>query len=84
MLHFTWNVDPRQPWAGISPLGSASYGAKLAANTEAKLVEETGAPSALLLPVPTDGGDTSLDSLRTDIQNAKGAAVVLEGTAAGV
>ena len=83
VVHFMWNVDPLQPWAGISPLGSASYGAKLAANVEAKLAEEAGAPSALLLPVPTDGGDTSLDSLRADIRNAKGGAVVLEGTAAG-
>ena len=83
VVHFMWNCDPLQPWAGISPLGSASYGAKLAANTEAKLAEETGAPSALLLPVPTDGGDASLDALRADIRNAKGGAVVLEGTAAG-
>ena len=83
VVHFMWNVDPLQPWAATSPLGSASYGAKLAANTEAKLAEETGAPSALLLPVPTDGGDTSLDSLRNDIRNARGKAVVVEGTAAG-
>ena len=83
VLHATWNVDPLQPWAGISPLGSASYGAKLAANVESKLAEETGAPSALLIPVPTDGGDDSLSSLRADIRNAKGSAVVVEGTASG-
>ena len=56
---------------------------ELAANTEAKLAEETGAPSALLLPYPTDGGDTSLDLLRTDIRNAKGKALLVEGTASG-
>ena len=72
VAHFTWNVDPLQPWAGISPLGSASYGAKLAANTEAKLAEETGAPTALILPIPTDGGAAALDLLRADIRNARG------------
>ena len=83
VLHFMWNVDPLQPWAGISPLGPASYGAKLAANVESKLAEETGAPSALLLPIPSDGGDENLDSLRDDIRDAKGKAVIVEGTSSG-
>ena len=83
VLHATWNVDPVQPWVGIGPMAAAAYGAKLAGNVEAKLVEETGAPSALLIPVPTDGGDDSLDSLRADIRAAKGSAVVVEGTASG-
>ena len=71
VAHFTWNVDPLQPWLGVGPLGSASYGAKLAANTEAKLAEETGAPTALLLPIPTDGGSPALDLLRADIQGKR-------------
>ena len=83
VAHFTWNVDPLQPWAGISPLGSASYGAKLVANVERKLGEETGAPTALILPIPTDGGAASLDLLRADIRNAKGGAVLLEATSTG-
>ncbi len=83
VLHFTWNCDPLQPWAGISPLGAASYGATLVANVEAKLGEESGAPSALFLPVPKDGGDGSLDALRADIRNARGGAVLLEGTVSG-
>ena len=83
VAHFTWNVDPRQPWAGISPMASAAYGAKLASNVEDKLGEETGAPSALILPFPMDGGDAALDLLRGDIKAAKGGAIVLEGTASG-
>ena len=83
VLHATWNVDPLQPWIGVGPMASAAYGAKLASNVEAKLAEETGAPSALLVPVPADGGDESLASLRADIRNAKGSAVLVESTVAG-
>ena len=83
VVHFMWSCDPLQPWAGISPLGAASYGATLAANTEATLVQETGAPSALLIPVPGDGGDDALALLRSDIRNAKGGAMLVEGTASG-
>ena len=83
VCHFTWATDPREPWRGIAPMAAAALAAKVAANTETRLGEEAGAPSALILPIPTDGGATTLDSLRTDIGDAKGGAILLESTAAG-
>lgn len=80
VLHFTWETDPREPWAGISPLGSARLTATLAANVESKLGQEAGGPVAMLLPVPNDQG---LGTLATDIAAAKGGAVLAEATSTG-
>ena len=54
---------------------------------EQRLGEESAAPSALLLPIPADGGDGGegdpLANLKTDIAKAKGRPVVLKTTAGG-
>ena len=83
VLHLMWAVDPARPWEGVSPLGAASLLGKLASGTETKLGEDLATPTAHLLPTPTDGGATSLDSLRSDIGNARGKAVLAQGTASG-
>ena len=71
-------TEPRQPWAGVSPLGAASLGATAVSNVEVKIGEEAGGPSALLLPVPTDGSE--LTQLGEDI---KGGAVLAEAPTTG-
>lgn len=81
VIHFRWNTEPNQPWAGISPLGATSLGATAAANVETKIGEEGGGPTALLLPVPTDGAQ--LDDLAGDIKSAKGGAVLAEAPSTG-
>ena len=83
VLHPMWAVDPREAWRGISPMGAASLGGKLAAQVESKLIEEASTPTAHILPVPADGGATNLTQLRTDIGGAKGKAVLAESTHAG-
>ena len=83
VIHWRWATDPREPWRGVSPMAAAALGAKVAANTETRLSEETSGPVALMLPVPADGGGTGLDQLRSDIAAAKGAAVLAESTWAG-
>ena len=72
VCHFIWTSDAREPWRGRSPLGSASLGGRLAANVESKLADETGAPSALILPVPSDGGAPALQQIRQDIAGRQG------------
>ena len=83
VLHVLWSRDAQRPWEGVSPLGAAALLAKLAAGTETKLGEDLATPTAHLLPTPTDGGATSLDSLRADIGNARGKAVLAQGTSSG-
>ena len=82
VLHCQWAQDPLQPWIGMGPL-SASLLADLVVRVEAKSGEDLRTPTAQLVPIPTDGGDTSLDALRGDIAEAKGGAVLAETTAGG-
>ena len=83
VLHLMWAVDPARPWEGVSPLGAASLLGKLASGTESKLGEDLATPVAHLLPTPTDGGATALDTLRSDIGSARGKAVLAQGTSSG-
>ena len=83
VLHLMWAYDPGRPWEGISPLTSASLLGKLAAGAESKLVEDLATPTASLVAIPVDGGAAALDSLRSDIGDAKGKALLVQGTAAG-
>ena len=83
VLHLRWSVDPLQPWRGVSPLGVASLLGKLAVGAEGKISEDLATPTAALLPIPSEGGGANLDTLRSDIREAKGKAVLLESTTAG-
>ena len=80
-------VDPYRPWLGLGPLQFASATGALVGRIETGLSAEAGAPSAQLVPVPTDGGDAGdddpLKQLKTDIATAKGNPLLVETTAAG-
>ena len=84
VIHFRYAVDPLRPWEGLGPLQSASATGTLIGALEQRLGEESAAPSALLLPIPADGGDGGegdpMASLKTDIASAKGKPVLLKTT----
>ena len=85
VVHFRYAVDPARPWEGLGPIQVASLTGTLAGAIEQRLSEEAGAPSALLLPIPVDGGDGEegdpLANLKSDIAGAKGKPVLLRTTA---
>lgn len=83
VMFVAWAVDEHERWRGVGPLDSARTLGKLAAASETKLLEELATPVAHILPIPGDGGSTTLDGLRSDVAAAKGKAVLLEGTAKG-
>ena len=83
VLHAMFAVHPRNPWRGVAPMAVATTGAELAANIESRLRDQAKTPAAVLIPVPEDGGESSLDQLRTDIGNARGDAVLVESTVGG-
>ena len=87
VIHFRYAVDPLRPWEGLGPLQSASATGTLMGALEQRLGEESAAPSALLLPIPADGGDGGegdpLANLKADIAKAKGRPVLLKTTAGG-
>ncbi|MYA29070.1 MAG: hypothetical protein F4Z24_07225 [Nitrospira sp. SB0666_bin_27] len=83
-----WGSTPGQPYIGTGPLLWASTTARLQAETERALADETGnAPLAQLIPVPQDGGDGGEDDplklLKADLARARGKAMLVETTAAG-
>ena len=86
-LHFMYSSNRATPWRGVSPLARCSTTSALLGCLESKLLEETGAPSALLLSVPADGGDGGDEdpnaTLKEDIAKAKGDALLVETTSGG-
>ena len=87
VIHFRYATDPLRPWEGLGPLQSASATGTLMGALEQRLSEESAAPSALLLPIPADGGDGSgndpLANLKTDVAEAKGRPVLIKTTSGG-
>ena len=79
-----WGSAPGSPYIGLGPLGWASTSAKVSAETERSLADESAGPLAKLLPIPDDGGDDSGDDplreLKRDIAAARGKALLLETT----
>ena len=87
VVHVRYAVDPARPWLGLGPMQWASSTAAMAGRIEAGIAAEAGAPSAQLVPIPTEGGhggdDDPLANLKTDIAKAKGKPMLVETTAAG-
>ena len=78
-----WGSTPGQPYTGTGPLSWAHTTARLQSETERSLADEARGPLAQLLTVPKDGGDGSLDQLRSDIGQARGKGLLVESTSHG-
>ena len=88
VLHFKYGVDPAQPWRGKSPMFIAAESGKMSAETVSALAEEASGPRGTLLGLPVDGNDESVERLKREIKDLKGAIGLLEtgdwgGTAGG-
>ena len=78
ILHPRIGTTSERPWAGESPLPSATAG--LAAGLESKLTEEVKGPVGSVIPVPHTG---SLAGLQADITRLGGKVELVETTAGG-
>ena len=82
-----WGGTPGLPYVGVSPMSWAASSAKLHAEAERSLADESAGPLAQVLPIPADGGDGGdedpLTMLKADIRAARGKALLVETTAAG-
>ena len=87
IVYVAWGSPTARPFHGLGPASWASETARLTANAEHALANEAGGPVAQLLPVPQDGGGGKdadpLAGLKSDIGQAKGAALLVETTAGG-
>ena len=84
-----WGSPTARPYHGLSPATWAAETARLNANAERSLANEAGGPVAALLPVPegqeagSEDDDDALATLRKDIGDAKGRALLVESTSSG-
>ena len=83
MVHIKLQSDPSQPWRGVSPLTSAALAGRLSAETVMALADEASGPRGMLLPIPIDGGDPTVATLKADIRALRGKVALVESTSSG-
>ena len=83
VIHCRYSTDPARPWVGVGPLARARLSGRLSAELEAALGDEAAGARGYLLPVPSDGQDSSVSDLRRDIGSLGGKTALVETVAAG-
>ena len=78
VLHFRYASDPSRPWRGNGPLQVAALAGRLSAETINALGDESSGPVGSLLGIPKDGDDGTVNSLKSDITNARGRVALIE------
>lgn len=81
-LHLRYSTDVHSG-RGIGPLGRAAALATLATTIENSLAKEAGGLVGYILPIPTDGQDSSVAQLRRDLQSLDGKIALVETAAGG-
>lgn len=83
----TWGNPTARPYHGLGPASWAATTARLHAEAEKALADESAGPLAQIIPVPGAGATTDandpLAKLRADINASRGQAFITETTAAG-
>ena len=81
VVHLTYAVDARRPWAGRSPLTTST--AKTAGGAERQLGNEAAREGGYLLPIPEGTPPEKLDAFTAAISGMKGRSRLVETNAAG-
>ena len=71
VIHVRVNVDPYQPWVGISALAHAGLSSALIARLEKRMSEEVNSRTGYLLP-HRDLSDSQVAALKADLGNMAG------------
>ena len=79
VVHVTYSRDPERPWRGQGPLQVAALAGRLSAEIVAALADEASGPRGSFLPIPLDGGDPTVASIKSDIRAAKGNILLGQG-----
>ena len=79
VVHITYSRDPERPWRGQGPLQVAQLAGRLSAETVAALADEASGPRGAFLPIPIDGGDPTVATIKADIRKAKGGLLLAQG-----
>ena len=83
VIHCRYSTEPARPWVGVGPLDRARLSGRLSAELETALGDEASGTRGHLLPVPSDGQDSSVSDLRRDIGSLGGKVALVETTMAG-
>ena len=79
VVHVAYSRDPEHPWRGQGPLQVAQLAGRLSAETAAALADESSGPRGSFLPVPVDGNDPTISTIKSDIRTAKGKVLLGQG-----
>ena len=79
VIHVAYSRDPEHPWRGQGPLQVAQLAGRLSAETAAALADESSGPRGAFLPVPVDGNDPTIATIKADIRKAKGNILLGQG-----
>ena len=84
VLHFMYSTTASVPWRGQGPVQNAAAAGRLSAETVAALADELSGPRGFVLPLPgVDGGDTTIDGLKSDIKTLSGQVATVESMSSG-
>ena len=84
LLHFRYSVNKNAPWRGVGPLQRGRSTARLHAESEKTIGDESAGAHGYLLPVPKDGADPTIKNLRADIGGLRGGLALIESVSAGL
>ena len=82
VVHIRYAVNPNRAHVGISPVSSGTTAAKLAANVNSALADETSMPRGGVLPLPIPPGETTT-TLENKIKRLRGKLLAAETTRGG-
>ena len=83
VLHVRYMIEPERPWRGVAPLDVARLAGKLNAEVNTALNDEASGPRGSVIPIPKDGGDSTLETLKAQLASLNGKAALIETTAGG-
>ena len=78
VIHARYQVDTARPWRGVGPLQAAALAGRLSAETVAALADGESGPRGSILPLPVDGDDPTVASLKADIKTLGGKLAFVE------
>ena len=80
VVHVRYLTDPIRPWAGVGPLQAARIAGRLSAEVGNALADAESGPRGSLLPLPVDGEDPTVETLKADIRTLRGRLAFVEST----
>ena len=83
VLHVKYMVEKERPWQGVGPLDVARSAGRLSAEVNTALKDEASGPRGSVLPVPKDGGEKTLETLKAQLSGLNGKTALVETTAGG-